>query len=157
MVWLTDTFSPYILHRLYGSHKTLDVLFRQNIMFIKVCVAFVFGLKTLKLIDFTKNLSIKGSLAQNQRPHELLWMLWFDYKEHLQNIYICGDTLWNPVIPNLLLAHCNQFARQMAVDTPDDRPLIRFCCCTSLTAMNCALFLPPPARHPYNIAKYNLQ
>ena len=153
MVWLTDTFSPYILHRLYGSHKTLDVLFRQIMTFIKVCVAFVFGLKTLKSIDFTKNL-IKG---QNQRPHELLWMLWFDYKEHLQNIYICGDTLWNPVIPNLLLAHCNQFARQMAVDTPDDRPLIRFCCCTSLTAMNCALFLPPPARHPYNIAKYNLQ
>ena len=26
------------------------------------------------------NLSIKGSEAQKQRPHELLWMLWFDEK-----------------------------------------------------------------------------
>ena len=33
------------------------------------------------LIDnFYKNLSIKGSEAQKQRPDELLWMLWFDEK-----------------------------------------------------------------------------
>ena len=32
------------------------------------------------MIDFTKNLSIKGSEAQNQRPDELLGMLRFDGK-----------------------------------------------------------------------------
>ena len=33
------------------------------------------------LIDrFYQNLSIKGSESQKQRPHELLWMLWFDEK-----------------------------------------------------------------------------
>ena len=29
---------------------------------------------------FYYNLSIKGSKAQKQRPHKLLWMLWFDEK-----------------------------------------------------------------------------
>ena len=29
---------------------------------------------------FYWNLSIKGSEAQKQRPHKLLWMLWFDEK-----------------------------------------------------------------------------
>ena len=33
------------------------------------------------LIDIVYlNLSIKGSKAQKQRPHKLLWMLWFDEK-----------------------------------------------------------------------------
>ena len=27
-----------------------------------------------------KNQSIKGSEVQKQRPHKLLWMLWFDEK-----------------------------------------------------------------------------
>ena len=36
---------------------------RQITSFVKVCAAFVFGLQTL---------SIKGSEAQKQRPHELL-------------------------------------------------------------------------------------
>ena len=36
------------------------------------------------LIDrFYWNLSIKGSEVQKQRPHELLWMLWFDGKIYL--------------------------------------------------------------------------
>ena len=30
-----------------------------------------------------KNLSIKGSGAQKQRPYELWWMLWFDEKIYL--------------------------------------------------------------------------
>ena len=29
---------------------------------------------------FYKNLSIKGSEAQKQRPNKILWMLWFDKK-----------------------------------------------------------------------------
>ena len=52
---------------------TLDLLFfRQITTFIKVRVTFVFGLHTLfklRFIDLTKNLSIKGSEAQKQRPH----------------------------------------------------------------------------------------
>ena len=36
------------------------------------------------LIDrFYSNLSIKGSGAQKQRPHKLLWTLWFDEKVYL--------------------------------------------------------------------------
>ena len=40
------------------------------------------------LIDkFYKNLSIKGSEAQKQRPYELLWMLWFDRKS-ISNVLV---------------------------------------------------------------------
>ena len=39
------------------------------------------------LIDrFYKNLLIKGSGEQKQRPHKLLWMLWFDEKVHLISV-----------------------------------------------------------------------
>ena len=42
----------------------LDILFFCQItMFVKVCMAFVFGLQTLWLIYFTKNPLIKGSEA----------------------------------------------------------------------------------------------
>ena len=34
----------------------------------------------MQLISFGYQQSIKGSEAQKQRPHELLWMLWFDEK-----------------------------------------------------------------------------
>ena len=34
----------------------------------------------------SKNLSIKGSAAQKQRPHQLLWMLWFDEKS-ISNVH----------------------------------------------------------------------
>ena len=33
------------------------------------------------------NLSIKGSGAQNRKPHELLRILWFDEKLYLNNIF----------------------------------------------------------------------
>ena len=36
--------------------------------------------------NFTKNLWIKGSYAQNQRPCQLLWMLWFDEKFHQMDL-----------------------------------------------------------------------
>ena len=35
-------------------------------MFIKVCVAFVFGLQTLKLIDFTEIYLLKGMKPKNK-------------------------------------------------------------------------------------------
>ena len=50
---------------------TLDILFRQITTIIKVHVAFVFGLQTLELIDFTKIFQLKGLKPQNKRPHEL--------------------------------------------------------------------------------------
>ena len=43
--------------------KKLDILFRQITTFIKVCVVFVFRLQTL--MDFTKNLLIKGKCCVN--------------------------------------------------------------------------------------------
>ena len=45
---------------------TLDILFRQITMFIKVRVAFVFGLQTLWLLDFTKIYQLKGLKPKNK-------------------------------------------------------------------------------------------
>ena len=50
---------------------TLDILFRQITTIIKVHVAFVFGLQTLELIDFTKIFQFKGLKPQKKRQHEL--------------------------------------------------------------------------------------
>ena len=36
---------------------------------------------------FLKNISIKVFGAQNQQPHKLLWMLWFDEKVYLTFMY----------------------------------------------------------------------
>ena len=46
---------------------TLDIFFCQITTFIKVRVAFVFELQTFWLLDFSKNLLIKGAEAQKQR------------------------------------------------------------------------------------------
>ena len=55
-----------------------------------------FRVQTLWLVDFTKNLSIKGSEVQKQWPDELLWMLWFDEKS-ISNVHISGYILWHYV------------------------------------------------------------
>ena len=44
---------------------TLDILFRQITTFIKVCVAFVFGLQTLWLKDISKIYQLKGLKPKN--------------------------------------------------------------------------------------------
>ena len=44
----------------------LDILFHQITTFIKVCVAFVFGLQTLHLIDFSKIFPLKGLKPKNK-------------------------------------------------------------------------------------------
>ena len=126
--------SPILLNRLMkechllSDPPSLNILFRQITTFIKVCVAFVFGLPTLQLIRFTKffqskglkqknkdptkshkcscgicfwasdplidrfykNLSIKAYEALKQRPHKLLWMLWFDEKIKSNTRYLCS-------------------------------------------------------------------
>ena len=38
----------------------LGILFRQIAMFIKFCVAFVFGFQSLQSIDFSKTYQLKG-------------------------------------------------------------------------------------------------
>ena len=70
MIWHTHFLSPV----------PLDILFRQIAMFIKAGMAFVFGLQTLELIEFSKNISIKGSAVQKPWLYKILWMLWFDEK-----------------------------------------------------------------------------
>ena len=42
-----------------SNHATLDKLFRQITTIIKVCVAFVFGLQTHKLKDFSEIYQLK--------------------------------------------------------------------------------------------------
>ena len=45
----------------YGRKLTiLGILFRQIAMFIKFCVAFVFGFQSLQSIDFSKTYQLKG-------------------------------------------------------------------------------------------------
>ena len=44
---------------------TLDILFSQITTFIKDCVAIVFGLQTLRLIDFTKIYRLKNLKPKN--------------------------------------------------------------------------------------------
>ena len=61
----------------------LDILLCQITAFIKVCVAFVFGLQILQLID-----SIKRVEAQKPTSHKLLLMLWLDKKVYLICIQI---------------------------------------------------------------------
>ena len=48
------------------TRYNLDILFRQITTFIKVRVAFVFGLQTLWLIDFTKIYPLKGLKHKNK-------------------------------------------------------------------------------------------
>ena len=56
---------------------TLDILFCQITIFIKVPVSFVLRLRTLWLIDFSLIYQLKGL------EHKILWKLWFDKKLHL--------------------------------------------------------------------------
>ena len=48
---------------------------------------------------FYKNLSIKGSEAQKQRPDKLLWMLWFDKKSIFNLVYL--GSFKEPLIPRV--------------------------------------------------------
>ena len=55
------------MHLVYLLHiPTLDILFRQIATFIKVCVAFVFGLQILYSIDSTKIHQSKGLKPKNK-------------------------------------------------------------------------------------------
>ena len=59
---------------------TLDILFSSNHNIHKSSHGLCFWASDPLIDKFYKNLSIKGSEAQKQRPDELLWMLWFDEK-----------------------------------------------------------------------------
>ena len=55
------------MHLVYLLHiPTLDILFRQIATFIKVRVAFVFGLQILYSIDTTKIYQFKGLESKNK-------------------------------------------------------------------------------------------
>ena len=67
--------------RKYVSKFTrLDVLFSSNHNIHKSSCGLCFWASDPLINRFYWNLSIQGSEAQKQRPHELLWMLWFDKK-----------------------------------------------------------------------------
>ena len=65
----------------------LDILFPSNHNIHKSSCGLCFWASDPFIDRFYKNLSIKGSEAQKQRPHKLLWMLWFD-KKSISNLYI---------------------------------------------------------------------
>ena len=61
-------------------YLSLDILFLSNHNIHKSLSGLCFWASDPLVDKFYKNLSIKGSEAQKQRPDELLWMLWFDKK-----------------------------------------------------------------------------
>ena len=82
--WGWHTLQPSDLSRNTQLPSTyllpLDILFPSNRNIHKSSCGLCFW-ASVPLIDrFYWNLSIKGSEAGKQRPHELLWMLWFDEK-----------------------------------------------------------------------------
>ena len=64
----------------YFSIYSLDILFLSNHNFHKSSYGLCFWAPDPLIDRFYRNLSIKGFEAQKHRPHELLWMLWFDGK-----------------------------------------------------------------------------
>ena len=65
---------------------TLDILFSSNHNIHKSSHGLCFWASDPLIDKFYKNLSIKGSEAQKQRPNEIVWMLWFDEKS-ISNVY----------------------------------------------------------------------
>ena len=49
-----------------GDQSTLDTFFRQIKSFLRFCLAFVFGLQTYYLIDFSKSYQLKGLEPKNK-------------------------------------------------------------------------------------------
>ena len=62
MMWASNNFTVYNASYL----PIIDILFRQITTFIKVHVAFVFGLQTLQLIYFSKIFQLKGLKPKNK-------------------------------------------------------------------------------------------
>ena len=65
------------------QYTQVDVLFRQNHKIIKVCLVFVFGLQTLKLIDFSKIYQLKGLKPKN-KGH----MNFYEYCDLTKKVYL---------------------------------------------------------------------
>ena len=63
----------------------LDILFSSNHNIHKSSCGLCFWDSDPLIENFYKNISIKGSEAQKQRPHELIWILWFD-KKSISNV-----------------------------------------------------------------------
>ena len=66
---------------------TLEIIFRQITTFIKVCVAFDFGLQTLELKDFSKIYQFK-CLKPKNKGHANFYEC-FDLTEKVYLVYIC--------------------------------------------------------------------
>ena len=78
-----NTYNKSSMYNTIAYPLTLDILFSSNRNIHKSSCLLCL-LAWYPLIDrFYKNLSIKGSEAQKQRPHEFLWTLWFDEKLYL--------------------------------------------------------------------------
>ena len=58
----------------------LDILFSSNRNIHKSSHGLSFWASNPLIDKFYLDLSIKGSDAQKQKPHKLLWVLWFDEK-----------------------------------------------------------------------------
>ena len=85
-----------------STYYKIDIFFLSNHNIHKCSCVLCFWASDPLIDRFYQNLSIKGSEAQKQRPHEFLWMLWFDEKS-ISNLGIG----WNHVsIHELQLIVC---------------------------------------------------
>ena len=74
LAWMTVSFRMFKVMGAKKSEKivhkcTLNTFFRQIKLFIRFCLFFVYVLQTLYLIDFSKDLSIKGSEVKKISVH----------------------------------------------------------------------------------------
>ena len=93
------------------DYCTLDIIFRQITTFIKVLVAFVFGLQSLWLIDFGKMFQLKGLKPKNKGHTnfyeccdltEKVYLLYihsilFNWRDVIRKIYEQIIMMWHPM------------------------------------------------------------
>ena len=91
----------------------LVILFSSNHNIHKSLCGLCFWASDPLIDRFYYNLSIKGSEVQKQRPHELLWMLWFDEK-NISNSYPSSILLVVSLVGGYWLVLSPQFSSQQS-------------------------------------------
>ena len=116
--------------------------FRQITIFVKVHVAFVFGLQTLWLIDFSKIYWLKCAQPKNKdNRYKFLWgcfELTKKYKSNLSSPHN-KQALWTKKFPNVALFSI--FHLTVNIAYPSIVPIIKYTLCLLSVHKHTWLFL----------------
>ena len=83
MLLLSIVENDWWVERYFLKSSELDILFSSNHNIHKSSCGLCFWASDTLINWFYKKLLLKGSEAQKQSPHDLLWMLWFDKKKYI--------------------------------------------------------------------------